>query len=612
MVKTVGIRRVIPPTNSLDVMGADSAVGGHTTHRDGVTNDSDHIAAALTAARTAGKVLYFPAGTYKLTSPITLQTNDRLQGANRLTTTLYQADTGASQCLSLSLQRNVLITDLGFSSDITPKATMRGIYMDRATNVTLRRLYFTGFAFGIKIDPGGTGNTNITLTDILSDNCRTAICAAYMTASTWSNLNITSYGGETGTCQAGGSTTTAVLSSGSSAVDDYYYAGVSTPTLQVRFLDQPTVWHNVTDYVGATHTVSFATSARATAPDGVGYQIGTNAGDHCVYIGYGITNSTFNNLTLAHGAGYCLQMYGASPANTNLTFNNLALDAYQMALVVGTGFSNTYINNISGTNNSGSFFSLGNTTSDLYVTGISCTGPGNMVGTGTGTNLNFTTGTYTGPGLGERTGVTITDVTLQNPPGSYAGTYYANIASAAVCSADLVWATAQAGSALTLASSANTYAYTGDWKGADTKYQLRQFFFWFNTTDVLLSHTIDDAQLYLGFGSADLPREADFDVEVYAGGAADTIATTDWKAAFGTLIAKTTITTAFSNYGTYIQLTAQGTALKDAIVKGGHTRLMVVTSLTRAGVAPTSHRNILTYTGAHATLRPKLTVAHTG
>ncbi len=74
--------------------------------------------------------------------------------------------------------------------------------------------------------------------------------------------------GHQGTAAVGGSTSTLVMAAGASAVDDVYNG---TDTLV--FSDAPTVWHTVTDYVGATKTAAF-TPARASAPDGTTYTVG--------------------------------------------------------------------------------------------------------------------------------------------------------------------------------------------------------------------------------------------------------------------------------------------------------------------------------------------------
>lgn len=79
----------------------------------------------------------------------------------------------------------------------------------------------------------------------------------------------TSYSGlgHQGTAAAGGSTTTAVLAAGASATDDVYNG------TEIIFSNAPTTIHTVTDYVGATKTLTF-TPARASAPNGTTYTVG--------------------------------------------------------------------------------------------------------------------------------------------------------------------------------------------------------------------------------------------------------------------------------------------------------------------------------------------------
>jgi hypothetical protein len=99
--------------------------GPYNAAGDGAIDDTAAIQAALTAAaNTGGGVVYLPAGTYKISTALTISDNVSIRGAGDLATVIRQTSTTAHGLVGTDLN-NVTITDLGVTGPVT--GTGKGI-----------------------------------------------------------------------------------------------------------------------------------------------------------------------------------------------------------------------------------------------------------------------------------------------------------------------------------------------------------------------------------------------------------------------------------------------------------------------------------------------------
>jgi len=197
---------------------------------------------------------------------------------------------------------------------------------------------------------------------------------------------------------------------------------------------------------------------------------------------------------------------------------------------------------------------------------------------------------------------------------STTGTYYADAADNCVRTYDAsVWATCVEGGQPIIRTATNTWAQI--MCASDSGLYAEEMFVWFDTSDIPAGNVIESATLSLAFID-NYTTVHQFDINCYVGGAADIIATTDWikasEMAGKTLVAKYTVTAGFNTWNTYYALTSQGSALADAIVKEGKTRLALVPSALTGGAPDDAHDAFIQIypTNAGTTYRPKLVVVH--
>jgi hypothetical protein len=89
----------------------------YTADKNGVTDATSTVQAALTAAATAnnGSVVYFPVGTYKITSPLSVSgSNYTIQGASTRSVVAWYGTAGGNT-LTIANPVNVLVQNIGFA-----------------------------------------------------------------------------------------------------------------------------------------------------------------------------------------------------------------------------------------------------------------------------------------------------------------------------------------------------------------------------------------------------------------------------------------------------------------------------------------------------------------
>lgn len=133
---------------------------------------------------------------------------------------------------------------------------------------------------------------------------------------------------------------------------------------------------------------------------------------HGIYICHDVNNSSFENIDISGGSGYCLQLWNDEGSNNYLTFNNISLDATngRYPLVIGHDFNNISMKNIKMAGSSGSLVTWygGN---NVVIDGFTASGGSKLLsGSGTVTNCAMKNGTYSGT-LGSMSGVTLTNIT---------------------------------------------------------------------------------------------------------------------------------------------------------------------------------------------------------
>lgn len=111
----------------------------------------------------------------------------------------------------------------------------------------------------------------------------------------------------------------------------------------------------------------------------------------------------------------------------------------------------------------------------------------------------------------------------------------------------------------------------------------------FDTSSISVGQTIDsvDLELYI---TDDFSTAADFDIEAYAYDFGASIDTGDWRTPtqLSALTIAASLTTAGIATGAYVKLTANGSNLVNAIVKGGTTRFILASSRLRQAIDPGS------------------------
>lgn len=135
--------------DSLNVKRQFGAVGN------GVADDT----AALSAAFASGQSLYFPAGTYNVTGPLTVHcVGQRIEGDGELFTTI-RTNQPTGDLLTLNGQ-NVNIGYIGFTASVT-RTSAAFINIGDVIQVSIHDFYMTAFYVGINIGATTTGGNSI-------------------------------------------------------------------------------------------------------------------------------------------------------------------------------------------------------------------------------------------------------------------------------------------------------------------------------------------------------------------------------------------------------------------------------------------------------------------
>lgn len=146
---------------------------------DGSTDDTTAIQAALTAAASTGGVVFFPAGTYKISAPLTIASNTTLLGAGKYASLL--SATNAFSYLQPAIYgsgvNNVRVAHLGILGNVGASAT-------------------NGLGYGVSLL---TGANNIVEDLYISDTAQAGIWCGEQTYLTIQNNYLTDTGRNVGT-----------------------------------------------------------------------------------------------------------------------------------------------------------------------------------------------------------------------------------------------------------------------------------------------------------------------------------------------------------------------------------------------------------------------------
>jgi hypothetical protein len=158
----------------------------------GTNDDTAEIQACINAAASAGKGVYFPAGTYLIGSSLNLASGVNLRGASRDTTEITMGAKASPTLMLVATNiTGMAISDLLISGS-APTGNEYGMTSTGSTYITLERMRFDDLRFGLKVG-AGTNCTHWTVDDFLSRNCRMPICLSNLQDSTFRNLDSAAY-----------------------------------------------------------------------------------------------------------------------------------------------------------------------------------------------------------------------------------------------------------------------------------------------------------------------------------------------------------------------------------------------------------------------------------
>lgn len=142
----------------------------------------------LLTALAAGGTVNVPAGTYTVSSPISLKSGTHIVGVPGQTIFQMGAKSELTQILNISGTSNVSIEGVTFRSAAIADAII-GIKVEGSQGVSVRNCRFENLFYGMKIGTGAQTSGLVFADSVATNNCQ-AVFAANVSDSTFTNLNL--------------------------------------------------------------------------------------------------------------------------------------------------------------------------------------------------------------------------------------------------------------------------------------------------------------------------------------------------------------------------------------------------------------------------------------
>jgi len=238
---------------------------------DAVTDDTAAVQKAISASAADGNVVYFPAGTYKITNWLYLSNNSSLRG-DGATSVLFMPPQASNIFFLYGVNlSNLRIEGLTFRAT-SNKDNVSGLAIHGAQNSTLKNLRFENMLFGMKLGAGSIAN-GWTVEDIVCRNCEQSLYASHIADSHFARLDL----------QGSGIT-------GSTKSHDIY---LEQETRRVTF-------DSLTLTKGSGYAINLYAGSGGTSSDVTFTNLTLDAreGRWPLHIGDGWSNIRFNNVTM--------------------------------------------------------------------------------------------------------------------------------------------------------------------------------------------------------------------------------------------------------------------------------------------------------------------------
>lgn len=184
---------------------------------DGSTDDSDYIQAAIDAVPVAGGVVYFPAGTYRVTKQILIDSKPNIQFLGDGYASVIKPDNGSYIVMLFdNASGSAMLQGLSFDSGNYVNPTMTMVKMTGATAyTTIKDCVFSGCAYGLYL-----GETYvIKVVDNQFSNC--GVCL-YATNAEGSVADLLIDGNTFGTCLFGSDPLVRLIYNGVRFTNNYF------------------------------------------------------------------------------------------------------------------------------------------------------------------------------------------------------------------------------------------------------------------------------------------------------------------------------------------------------------------------------------------------------